>query len=276
MGLHCKRVNKEYAVRAAPRLKPTLFGVWRPRSAWGGDTRTVYTALRERQRQQPFKSDPAHDPRGTFGSPQLRSRTFLLTKVRIPFCRWLGYPKKQPRLVATCQRCARGGDEQAEAPEETVNKLTQSTEEYLEAMFKLQRGDAPVTVKRLAEELGVAPPSVSEMLGRLRAAGLVAPHGDAGITLTARRRARGRGARASPPSQRALPRRLPRHAVGRGPRRGLQARTRAQPRGRGAARRSSSATPRRARTDTPSPARTARCPTRPCARWSSSAPASTA
>ena len=42
-----------------------------------------------------------------------------------------------------------------------MNKRTQSTEEYLEAMFKLQRGDAPVTVKRLAEELGVAPPSVS-------------------------------------------------------------------------------------------------------------------
>jgi len=66
-----------------------------------------------------------------------------------------------------------------------VNKLTQSTEEYLEALFKLQRGDAPVTVKRLAEDLGVAPPSVSEMLGRLRTAGLVEPHGDAGITLTA-------------------------------------------------------------------------------------------
>jgi len=65
-----------------------------------------------------------------------------------------------------------------------VNKLTQSTEEYLEAVFKLQRGDAPVTVKRLADELGVAPPSVSEMLGRLRAAGLVEPHSDAGITLS--------------------------------------------------------------------------------------------
>lgn len=66
----------------------------------------------------------------------------------------------------------------------TVNKRTQSTEEYLEAMFKLQRGDAPVTVKRLAEELGVAPPSVSEMLGRLRAAGLVTPQGEGGIMLT--------------------------------------------------------------------------------------------
>ena len=39
-----------------------------------------------------------------------------------------------------------------------MNKLTQSTEEYLEAVFKLQRGGSPVTVKRLAAELGVAPP----------------------------------------------------------------------------------------------------------------------
>ena len=65
----------------------------------------------------------------------------------------------------------------AEAPGETVDKLTQSTEEYLEAVFKLQRGSAPVTVKRLAKELGVAPPSVSEMLGRLRAARLVTSQG---------------------------------------------------------------------------------------------------
>jgi len=75
-------------------------------------------------------------------------------------------------------------EEKAEAPEETVDKRSQSTEEYLEAMFKLQRSDAPVSVKRLAEELGVAPPSVSEMLGRLRAAGLVTPQGEGGIALT--------------------------------------------------------------------------------------------
>jgi DtxR family Mn-dependent transcriptional regulator len=65
-----------------------------------------------------------------------------------------------------------------------MRKLTESTEEYLEAMFKLQRGDAPVTVKRLAAELGVAPPSVSEKLGGMRAGGLVTPPGDGGIALT--------------------------------------------------------------------------------------------
>jgi DtxR family Mn-dependent transcriptional regulator len=65
-----------------------------------------------------------------------------------------------------------------------LNKRTQSTEEYLEAIFKLQRGEEPVTVKHLADELGVSPPSVSEMLGRLRAAELVATPGEGGIVLT--------------------------------------------------------------------------------------------
>ena len=65
-----------------------------------------------------------------------------------------------------------------------MNKRTQSIEEYLEAIFKLQRGDELVTVKRLADDLGVSPPSVSEMLGRLRAADLVAAPGEGGIVLT--------------------------------------------------------------------------------------------
>lgn len=60
----------------------------------------------------------------------------------------------------------------------TVATRTQSVEEYLEAIFKLQRGRDPVTVKRLATELAVAPPSVSEMVGRLRAAGLVEEPGE--------------------------------------------------------------------------------------------------
>jgi DtxR family Mn-dependent transcriptional regulator len=67
-----------------------------------------------------------------------------------------------------------------------VSTRTQSVEEYLEAIFKLQRGQDSVTVTRLAAELGVAPPSVSEMLRRLRADGLVAePAEGMGITLTA-------------------------------------------------------------------------------------------
>ena len=67
----------------------------------------------------------------------------------------------------------------------TLTTRTQSAEEYLEAIFKLQRGPEPVTVKRLAAELAVSPPSVSEMIGRLRAAGLVEePAEGRGIPLT--------------------------------------------------------------------------------------------
>jgi len=61
---------------------------------------------------------------------------------------------------------------------------THGTDEYLEALFKLQRGSGPVTVKRLAAELGFTPPSVSEMLVRLRAHGLVEERGEGGIRLT--------------------------------------------------------------------------------------------
>jgi DtxR family Mn-dependent transcriptional regulator len=59
-----------------------------------------------------------------------------------------------------------------------VTTRTQNVEEYLEAIFKLQLGSDPVTVSRLAGELGVAPPSVSEMVARLRAAGLVREPGE--------------------------------------------------------------------------------------------------
>lgn len=73
-----------------------------------------------------------------------------------------------------------------------MSTRTQNAEEYLEAIFKLERGDDPVTVKRLAVELGVAPPSVSEMLGRLRAAGLVEePTDGRSIALTAEGTAEG-------------------------------------------------------------------------------------
>ncbi len=54
---------------------------------------------------------------------------------------------------------------------------TENVEEYLEAIFKLQLDAAPVTVKRLATELGLSPASVSEMVGRLRDAGLVEKKG---------------------------------------------------------------------------------------------------
>jgi DtxR family Mn-dependent transcriptional regulator len=72
-----------------------------------------------------------------------------------------------------------------------VEKLTQSVEEYLEAIFKLSRDGAPVTVGQLAEVLGVSPPSVSEMLRRLRATGLLEEDRSKGIDLTVAGRAEG-------------------------------------------------------------------------------------
>jgi DtxR family Mn-dependent transcriptional regulator len=66
-----------------------------------------------------------------------------------------------------------------------VTTRTQNVEEYLEAIFKLQLTPVPVTISRLAGELGVAPPSVSEMVVRLRAAGLVREPGeDRAVVLT--------------------------------------------------------------------------------------------
>jgi DtxR family Mn-dependent transcriptional regulator len=46
-------------------------------------------------------------------------------------------------------------------------------EEYLEAIYELQEEGTPVIQARLAERLGHAPPSVSEMIGRLRGDGFL-------------------------------------------------------------------------------------------------------
>lgn len=72
-----------------------------------------------------------------------------------------------------------------------MDKLTQSVEEYLEAIFKLARGGSSVTVGELAEALGVSPPSVSEMVRRLRGAGLLEDDRGSGIDMTADGRAEG-------------------------------------------------------------------------------------
>lgn len=63
-------------------------------------------------------------------------------------------------------------------------RLTQSTEEYVETIFKLEREGRSVTIKRLADELGVSSPSASEMVRRLRAAGLVSEPEGRGVRLS--------------------------------------------------------------------------------------------
>jgi DtxR family Mn-dependent transcriptional regulator len=65
-----------------------------------------------------------------------------------------------------------------------VTQRTQGVEEYLEALFKLERSGEPVTIRRLADELRVSAPSVSEMVARLRVAGLVAGRESRGVRLT--------------------------------------------------------------------------------------------
>lgn len=67
-----------------------------------------------------------------------------------------------------------------------MGELTQTVEEYLEAMFKLARSPDGISVSRLAAELHVAPSSASEMLGRLAAAGFVRRSPEGGVTLTPR------------------------------------------------------------------------------------------
>jgi DtxR family Mn-dependent transcriptional regulator len=70
-------------------------------------------------------------------------------------------------------------------------RRSESREEYLEAIFKLELTPEGATVKRLATELDVAPPSVSEMLGRMRIDGLVERDAAGAAALTDLGRAEG-------------------------------------------------------------------------------------
>jgi DtxR family transcriptional regulator, Mn-dependent transcriptional regulator len=63
-------------------------------------------------------------------------------------------------------------------------RLTESVEEYLEAIYKLECDGERVSVSAIAAQLGRSLPSVSQMIGRLRDHGLLEPEGDAGILLT--------------------------------------------------------------------------------------------
>ena len=58
------------------------------------------------------------------------------------------------------------------------------TEEYLEAIHKLEQAGGPVRPHKLAENLKVSPPAVAEMLRRLAQEGFVERTADMGILLT--------------------------------------------------------------------------------------------
>ena len=62
---------------------------------------------------------------------------------------------------------------------------TEAVEDYLRTIFKLVGRNLPVTTSALAEQLGVAPPTVSAMLKRLEASELVTRSAAHDIRLTA-------------------------------------------------------------------------------------------
>jgi DtxR family Mn-dependent transcriptional regulator len=61
---------------------------------------------------------------------------------------------------------------------------TPAIEEYLESIYKLQARGLRVIGARLAEDLGVSPPTVTEMLRRLRQEGFIVAGGDKEVQLT--------------------------------------------------------------------------------------------
>ncbi len=68
--------------------------------------------------------------------------------------------------------------------------ISQSVEEYLEAIYKLAEDGAPAGIPALAERLGVSSVSANEMVRRLERDGLVTYAPYKGVTLTAEGEAR--------------------------------------------------------------------------------------
>ena len=66
--------------------------------------------------------------------------------------------------------------------------LSRSRQDYLKALYALDRGDEPVPTSRLAAQLGVSAPSVTNMLARLAEERLVKHVPRCGARLTARGR----------------------------------------------------------------------------------------
>ncbi len=62
----------------------------------------------------------------------------------------------------------------------------QTKEDYIEAIFVLEKQDGRARTGKLASRLGVKPPSVTEMLGKLQDEELVNYQSYAGVTLTPR------------------------------------------------------------------------------------------
>jgi DtxR family Mn-dependent transcriptional regulator len=61
---------------------------------------------------------------------------------------------------------------------------TAAVEEYLEAIYKMSLEGGPVIAARLAERMGVSPPTVADMLRRLTENGYIKVNRKQGVTLT--------------------------------------------------------------------------------------------
>ncbi|MGH7740520.1 MAG: metal-dependent transcriptional regulator [Candidatus Eiseniibacteriota bacterium] len=72
------------------------------------------------------------------------------------------------------------------APRKAVQPLTRSRQDFLKALLDLASEGTPTPTSRLARRLGISAPSVTNMLGRLRAEGLVRHVPRGGAWLTAR------------------------------------------------------------------------------------------
>lgn len=70
--------------------------------------------------------------------------------------------------------------------------VTEQMQEYLETIYRLEEDSEAATTGAIARELGVAPPSVTDMLQKLEREGLVVYAPYKGATLTPKGRAEGR------------------------------------------------------------------------------------
>jgi DtxR family Mn-dependent transcriptional regulator len=67
----------------------------------------------------------------------------------------------------------------------TSSPLSETSQDYLKEIYKLQEEEGRATTSALAERVGVAPPSATAMLKKLAALGLVEHAPYRGVTLTA-------------------------------------------------------------------------------------------
>ena len=66
----------------------------------------------------------------------------------------------------------------------TSDIITPAVEEYLEAIYKMSLEEGPVIAARLAERMGVSPPTVADMLRRLKENGFIRGDRKQGVILT--------------------------------------------------------------------------------------------